>query len=44
VEGVYTREGQLLYPPKTVVGQSHRERLKNYAALVGLKEPFLVQA
>lgn len=43
VEGVYTKEGQLLYPPRTVVGQSHRERLKNYAELVGLREPFLVQ-
>lgn len=43
VDGVHTREGQLVYPPQTVVGQSHRERLKNYAALVGLKEPFLVQ-
>ena len=42
VEGVQTREGLLVYPPLTRVGQSHLERLKNFARLVGLKEPFLV--
>jgi response regulator RpfG family c-di-GMP phosphodiesterase len=44
VDGAHTREGHMLYPPLTVVGPSHRERLKNYAELVGLKEPFLVRA
>ncbi len=42
VEGVETREGMLVYPALTRVGQSHLERLKNFASLVGLKEPFLV--
>ena len=42
VEGVETREGILVYPALTRVGQSHLERLKNFARLVGLKEPFLV--
>ncbi|WP_306599571.1 HD domain-containing phosphohydrolase [Geothrix sp. 21YS21S-2] len=42
VEGVETREGILVYPPLTRVGESHLERLKNFARLVGLKEPFLV--
>jgi response regulator RpfG family c-di-GMP phosphodiesterase len=42
VDGVETSEGLLLYPPGTHVGQSHLERLKNFARLVGLKEPFLV--
>jgi len=42
VEGVETREGLLVYPPLTRVGQSHLERMKNFARLVGLKEPFLV--
>jgi|GEM_PF-5558893 len=32
----------LVYPALTRVGQSHLERLKNFASLVGLKEPFLV--
>ncbi|BDU73460.1 HD domain-containing phosphohydrolase [Mesoterricola silvestris] len=43
VEGVYTREGHLVYPAGTVIGQSHQARLRNYAALVGLKEPFPVE-
>jgi response regulator RpfG family c-di-GMP phosphodiesterase len=42
VEGVETREGLLVYPPLTRVGQSHLERMTNFARLVGLKEPFLV--
>lgn len=42
VEGVQTREGLLLYPAQTRLGQAHLERLKNFARLVGLKEPFLV--
>ena len=42
VDGVVTSEGLLLYPPGTHVGPSHLERLKNFARLVGLKEPFLV--
>jgi len=42
VAGVQTRDGLLVYPPLTRVGQSHLERLKNFARLVGLKEPFLV--
>ena len=42
VEGVATREGMLVYPALTRVGQSHLERLKNFASLVGLQEPFLV--
>jgi len=42
VDGVHTREGILVYPPNTHIGQSHLERLKNFARLVGLKEPFLV--
>jgi response regulator RpfG family c-di-GMP phosphodiesterase len=42
VEGVQTREGMLVYPPLTRVGQSHLARLKNFASLVGLREPFLV--
>lgn len=42
VEGVETKEGILVYPPLTRVGESHLERLKNFARLVGLKEPFLV--
>ena len=42
VEGVQTQEGLLVYPPMTRVGQSHLERLKNFARLVGLKEPFLI--
>lgn len=42
VEGVETREGVLVYPPLTRIGQTHLERLKNFARLVGLKEPFLV--
>ncbi len=42
VEGVQTREGILLYPPQTRLGPTHLERLKNFAHLVGLKEPFLV--
>ena len=42
VDGVETAEGLLLYPPGTRVGPTHLERLKNFARLVGLKEPFLV--
>ena len=42
VDGVQTSEGLLLYPPGTHVGPSHLDRLKNFARLVGLKEPFLV--
>ena len=42
VDGVETSEGLLLYPPGTHVGASHLERLKNFARLVGLKEPFLI--
>ena len=42
VEGVETKEGLLLYPALTRLGQSHLERLANFARLVGLKEPFLV--
>lgn len=43
VDGVYTREGLLLYPPNTVLGHSHLERMANFARLVGLREPFLVR-
>lgn len=42
LEGVETREGLLIYPAQTRLGQSHIERLANFARLVGLKEPFLV--
>lgn len=42
VEGVTTLEGLLVIPALTRIGPIHLERLRNFAKLVGLKEPFLV--